>query len=598
MLSILHRMNPAVCLGVGSSGNILETVVVEDDETAKANNDQDDRDDHAIVADEGSHHGQSSGDRSTPTKSGIAVGITDGGSQDGNDCNDPHHQKANSKNSFRRRCMMGGLPTPCTPKYLPDDDNVQPLLPQSELALRALHRTMPDILKCITASPPFATATNPSSDNSNNNKMRRKALRDYHARRTEAFQTLHDLTKKEKEYNRIVLVSNTHWDVIGVLSRALLASIEEEAATKNGTTMQKQKQQQKQQQQQQQSKTSKPSINKDRRLICWTINNLSIPYENKAIMALGNHSSTLLHALTSVIHCNIPESYLCCICLLNLTFLASAIRPVAFYVPSMYDGFAPPYSPMRSRSEATTTVHGNKSGDRTGFLSSRSLPWRGRSRSSSSAATTSSSRVDLKNLQRGTNVGGEGRISEVCGLVLGNPMSLLRVVEGMMVANATYLQSKDLQFSVQGLALRWACGFIRNVTFAGEDGTAEDNDADNKGGRDALSSGDSSTGRRGSVSDETIEEICILLSSTQIPRLVVQFVHDSPRRAVEWTKDSLEDICLGVMCNLARWSSSREALQSAGAVKRLERLEGLPGIHGYRARAIRCSLGVLPKQFG
>mmetsp|Transcript_6838 Transcript_6838/g.11984 ORF Transcript_6838/g.11984 Transcript_6838/m.11984 type:complete len:98 (-) Transcript_6838:91-384(-) len=90
----------------------------------------------------------------------------------------------------------------------------------------------------------------------------------------------------------------------------------------------------------------------------------------------------------------------------------------------------------------------------------------------------------------------------------------------------------------------------------------------------------------------------ILISGTEIPRLMVQFVKDSLYTTVKWTKDSLEDICMGAMCNMAQWQSSREALKRAGAVQCLEKIEGLPGIHGYRVRVIRCSLGALPMQFG
>ena len=79
---------------------------------------------------------------------------------------------------------------------------------------------------------------------------------------------------------------------------------------------------------------------------------------------------------------------------------------------------------------------------------------------------------------------------------------------------------------------------MRNVTYAGEANASEE--GDQKG--DSLSG---STGRRGSISDDSIEEICSLVSRTDIPRLMVRFVGDSPCEAVEWTKDSLEDICLG-----------------------------------------------------
>jgi hypothetical protein len=78
---------------------------------------------------------------------------------------------------------------------------------------------------------------------------------------------------------------------------------------------------------------------------------------------------------------------------------------------------------------------------------------------------------------------------------------------------------------------------------------------------------------------------------------MAQYVKDSPRPIIEWTKDSLEDMCLGAMCNMAQWQSTREALWRAGAFHSLKKLEECPGIHGYRARAIRCSLGVLQSRF-
>mmetsp|Transcript_6838 Transcript_6838/g.11982 ORF Transcript_6838/g.11982 Transcript_6838/m.11982 type:complete len:118 (-) Transcript_6838:761-1114(-) len=97
----------------------------------------------------------------------------------------------------------------------------------------------------------------------------------------------HDLTEKGKEYNRGPLVRNTKcWDVVGVLFTALLASTEGDSGenTIDGTTTK------------QQSKT-KPSVNEDHRLICWTLNNLYISYENKAVVALGDHSAKMLQTL-------------------------------------------------------------------------------------------------------------------------------------------------------------------------------------------------------------------------------------------------------------------------------------------------------------
>jgi hypothetical protein len=321
----------------------------------------------------------------------------------------------------------------------------------------------------------------------------RKEYKQSKIKRSESFQKLHDLTKKGREYNRIPLVSSTQWDVIRVLSVALLELKDEGDTTGD-------------------NKKDKPEINQDRRLICWTLNNLSIPYENKAIMAGGDASSLLFRALTAVIRENLPSSYLCIICLMNLTFLAEAIEPVAYYV-------IPTACECKALKESAAAAQCSKVIDN----------------------------VSQKNLH-----------------LLENTESLLRSLERLMLTNSPFLSNTVT--SVQGEAIRWACGLIRNITFAQNvDGTSHSESID------ALSG---STGRQGSIDDSVIEEICTVVSQTEIPRLVVTYVRDSPNPTLKWTKDSLEDICLGVVCQLAQWSSSREALIRAGAIQSLEKVEG------------------------
>ena len=455
--------------------------------------------------------------------------------------------ECNKKQSTTFGCV--GHPN-CYSKYQPNDEE-EPL--PSDVVLQSLKRTVPDLLKCISTSSPPSTIGNGRSQ-----KEMRKAVREFNAKRTSALQQLYDLTGQEKEQNRVPLC-NEQWNVIGILANALLDSTADEGGSTVNEDGDKQQ------------TREKPCTNEGRRLICWTINNLSIPYENKAKIALGEHSTKLLHGLTRVIQNNLPETYLCCICLLNLTFLAEAIRPVTFYVP--YGHGKAPYSPSRrSRSVASNQSSGSPS-----------------KQSASPLARLSSLRIKNRSINGENQEISEGRISEICGLVLGNSSSLIRVIEKMMIANAPFLLSTKK--SVQGEAIRWSCGFIRNVTHAGEP-TSEDG---SQGSDNSLSG---TTGRQGVISDESIEEICLLISQTEIPRLMVQFVKDSPRPTVKWTKDSLEDICLGAMCNMAQWHPSQEALKRAGALEVLEKIEGLPGIHGYRARAIRCSLGAIPKHFG
>ena len=443
-------------------------------------------------------------------------------------------------------------------KFYSPNDQEEPLLSE-EAIMTSLEKVVPEYLTIVTSKPPS------SSSGAFSQKETRMAIKEFNLKKTTALQQLHDLTIKSTEYNRVPMVQTQKWNMIKALAMALIDSCHD-IITSNG----------KQQQQE--------SMDEDRRLILWTLNNLSIPYENKHTMALGDHASLLLKALVVVIQCNLPESYLSCICIMNLTFLADAIKPVTFYV----------VSPPNNNSSMSRSL--SASG---GVVRNRSInqhrPRHRRSLSSNGVTVCAG------------GVGGDVRHSEVFGTVLGNPSSLLCTIERMMITNAPFLLSSVT--SVQGEAIRRALGFIHNVTHGGDDdvntvtedgsnGSVSNTQQGRRNGAAGAGSNNQTTGRQGSISKDSIEEICILISRTEIPRLIVQFVRDSPNPTVKWTKDSLEDLSLGILCNLARFSSSREALMRAGAVDCLERLEGLPGIHGYRARAIRVSLGALPKQFG
>ena len=237
---------------------------------------------------------------------------------------------------------------------------------------------MPQILDCLSSPPPIEPW----------DKQARKLLKVNNAKKTNALQQLHDLTKKGNEHNRVPIVCAKKWDVVGTLSTALLQMEDDiESDTVNDT------------------KQSKPSLNENRRLICWILNNLSIPYENKATMALGSSSSKLLQALVSVIQANLPSSYLCCICFMNLTFLSDAIQPVTL--------FGTP-SPMYDRSNSSNTPL------------------------SSSVRRNSSLKSRTRSANGGTAIhfdGSMGSLSEESKRVLENPSSLLRVVERMMLTN-------------------------------------------------------------------------------------------------------------------------------------------------------------------
>lgn len=77
-----------------------------------------------------------------------------------------------------------------------------------------------------------------------------------------------------------------------------------------------------------------------RHLACLALNNLSIPTENKRVMALGPASKSVIGGLCKVIAEDKQESYLCCICLMNLSFLEASITTILEHSP-VSDGDAP-----------------------------------------------------------------------------------------------------------------------------------------------------------------------------------------------------------------------------------------------------------------
>lgn len=77
-----------------------------------------------------------------------------------------------------------------------------------------------------------------------------------------------------------------------------------------------------------------------RHLACLALNNLSIPTENKRVMALGPASKAVIGGLCKVIAEDKQESYLCCICLMNLSFLEASITTILQHSP-VADGAAP-----------------------------------------------------------------------------------------------------------------------------------------------------------------------------------------------------------------------------------------------------------------
>jgi hypothetical protein len=77
-----------------------------------------------------------------------------------------------------------------------------------------------------------------------------------------------------------------------------------------------------------------PDSSNERRLACLILNDLSIPFDNKAVMVLGEQGDALFKTLLEVIQHGYPEAYLCCSCFMNLSILEGGKRHLMNYEPS------------------------------------------------------------------------------------------------------------------------------------------------------------------------------------------------------------------------------------------------------------------------
>lgn len=73
---------------------------------------------------------------------------------------------------------------------------------------------------------------------------------------------------------------------------------------------------------------------KMRRLACLALNNLSIPVANKRYMSFGPSSKLLIDSLCRVIAEDKQDSYLCCICLMNIAAIEDSISMILRHSPS------------------------------------------------------------------------------------------------------------------------------------------------------------------------------------------------------------------------------------------------------------------------
>jgi hypothetical protein len=113
-----------------------------------------------------------------------------------------------------------------------------------------------------------------------------------------AAQTIYELSDVAHKQNRVPMVCSGNYDVLVPLTKCL-------------------------------------THNNDAKLhfVCLALNNLSIPDENKRVMALERGSRILVGNLCKVIAAGKKEAYLCCICLMNLSFLEPAMKLILQFSP-------------------------------------------------------------------------------------------------------------------------------------------------------------------------------------------------------------------------------------------------------------------------
>lgn len=113
---------------------------------------------------------------------------------------------------------------------------------------------------------------------------------------TTALRCVYQLCNEENQQNRVAIICSSKWDALTILIKCL--------SYKEGNGKQ---------------------------LACLTLANLAIPFENKVLMSLGSSAEVLFTELFTIMKSNIPETYLACICLVNLSFVKDAVRPIFFF---------------------------------------------------------------------------------------------------------------------------------------------------------------------------------------------------------------------------------------------------------------------------
>lgn len=241
-----------------------------------------------------------------------------------------------------------------------------------------LERTIPRLIESIQTSSPRSVAHN------------------IHGKKG-ALDELYELSSIKS--NRVPMICTTKWDLIPALANCITQFESYKYQADGG----------------------------NRRTACQTLNNLSIPFENQNMMIHGPHSTILLEKMTYVIQSKLPESYLCCLCLMNLSAFQDAPEIIVTFVPKC----------EKERNRTPQRI-------KTNSIDAREWD-------------------EFANLYRGSirNPTPPRQMRSEIDIPW-NSNSLLKCIENLMKEHRSFLLSRLL--SVEGEAIRWSIGLLRNLS--------------------------------------------------------------------------------------------------------------------------------------
>lgn len=256
--------------------------------------------------------------------------------------------------------------------YIISDDD------EERRTISFLERTMPRLIENIQSSSPRSVVNNGNG-------------------KKEALDELHELSSIKS--NRVAMICTTKWNLIPALANCITQFESYKYQADGGS----------------------------RRIACQTLNNLSIPFENQNMMVHGPHSTLLLENLAHVIRCRLPETYLCCLCLMNLSSFPDAPEIIITFT-------------LKSEKERNRTPQRRI----TNTIDAREWD-----------EFANLSRTSIRNPTPPRQMRSEIDVPW-------NSNSLLKCIENLMKEHRSFLLSRLL--SVEGEAIRWSIGLLRNLS--------------------------------------------------------------------------------------------------------------------------------------